>query len=163
MDIDMPKVNGIEATRQIKEEMPECAVAVLTVHADDENLFDAIKAGASGYLLKDAKPDEMIEAIRAAARGEGALHPSLVRRVMAEFSRVAQVRTTTKEVFAELTRREVEVLELVGNGLRNREIGRRLQIREKTVRNHVSNILSKLQVNGRTEAAILATRHGLAD
>jgi DNA-binding NarL/FixJ family response regulator len=162
-DLSMPKMDGITATRQIKQEMPECAIVVLTVHHDDDHLFAAIKAGASGYVLKDAPPEQMVEAIRAAARGEGFIGPSLVGRVLDEFARVGRLRTAAKEVFAELTRREMEVLKLVGNGLRNKDIAERLYLSEKTVKNHISNIFMKLQVNDRTEAALLAARHGLTD
>jgi len=163
MDIKMPKMDGIEATRQIKQEMPECSVVMLTIYDDDENVFEAIKAGASAYVLKDAPPEQTAEAIRAAARGEGFLQASLVSRAMSEFSRISKLRAAAKEVFAELTRREMEVLELLGEGLKNRQIAERLYISEKTVKNHMSSILAKLQVNDRTEAAILATRHGLTD
>ena len=162
-DLVMPRMDGITATRQIKEEMPECAVVVLTIHHDDDHLFAAIKAGASGYVLKDAPPERTLEAIRSAACGEGFLGPSLVGRVMAEFARVSRLRAAAKEVFAELTRREMEVLELLGKGLRNKDIAARLYLSEKTVKNHISNIFMKLHVNGRTEAALLAARHGLTD
>ena len=163
MDLGMPKLDGIAATRQIREERPECAVVILTVYDDDEHLFEAIKAGAAGYVLKDAPPERTLEAIRAAARGEGFVQASLVPRVLQEFARVSRLRAAAKEVFAELTRRELEILELLGQGLRNRQIAERLFISQKTVKNHVSNILAKLQVNDRTEAALLAARHGLAD
>jgi len=163
MDLNMPKMDGIAAARQIKEEMPECAIVVLTIYNDDEHLFEAIKAGASGYVLKDAPPEQTVEAIRAAAGGEGFLHASLVSKVLDEFSRISRLRAAAKEVFAELTRREMEVLELLGEGLRNRESADRLYISEKTVKNHMSSILAKLQVNDRTEAALLAARHGLTD
>jgi two-component system NarL family response regulator len=162
-DLSMPKVDGIAATRQIKQEMPECAIVVLTIHYDDDHLFAAIKAGASGYVLKDAPPEQMVEAIRAAARGEGFIGALLVGRVLEEFARVGRLRAAAKEVFAELTRREMEVLELVGKGLRNKAIAERLFLSEKTVKNHISSIFTKLQVNDRTEAALLAAKHGLTD
>jgi len=162
-DLSMPKMDGIAATRRIKQDVPECAIVVLTVHQDDDHLFAAIKAGASGYVLKDAPPEQTVEAIRAAARGEGFLGPSLVGRVLDEFARVSRLRAAAKEVFADLTRREMEVLELLGRGLRNREVAERLYLSEKTVKNHVSSILMKLQVNDRTAAALLAARHGLTD
>ena len=163
MDLNMPKKDGVTATREITEEMPDCAVVVLTIYHDDEHLFRAIKAGASGYVLKDAPPEQTVEAIRAAAQGGGFLDASLVSRVLDEFSRISRLRAEAKEVFAELTRREMEVLELLATGLRNRDIAGKLYISEKTVKNHISSILAKLQVNDRTEAALLAARHGLTD
>ncbi|MFB3879793.1 MAG: response regulator [Armatimonadota bacterium] len=162
-DLTMPKLDGIAAARLIKQDRPECAVVVLTIHHDDDHLFAAIKTGASGYVLKDAPPEQMVAAIRAAARGEGFIGPSLVGRVLEEFARVSRLRAAAKEIFAELTRREIEVLELLGKGLRNREIAERLFLSEKTVKNHISSIFSKLQVNDRTEAALLADRHGLTE
>lgn len=162
-DLGMPRKDGIAAARQIKQEIPGCAVVVLTIHHDDDHLFAAIKAGASGYVLKDAPPERTLEAIRSAARGEGFLGPSLVGRVLEEFARVSRLRAAAKEVFAELTRREMEVLELLGKGLRNKDIAARLFLSEKTVKNHISSIFMKLQVNDRTEAALLAARHGLTD
>lgn len=163
MDLQMPKMDGIAATRKIKEETPECAIVVLTIYSDDDKVFDAIKAGASGYVLKDSPAEQTVEAIRAAARGEGFLHPSLVSKVMDEFARISRLRAAAKEVFKELTRRELEVLELLGKGLKNREIAEQLHISEKTVKNHVSSIFFKLHVNDRTQAALLAARHGLTD
>ena len=163
MDLGMPRLDGIEATRQIKQTLPDCAIVVLTVHSDDEHLFGAIKAGASGYVLKQAPPERIVEAIRAAARGECFLSAPLLAKVMEEFTRVSRLREAAKMVFAELTRREMELLELLGQGLRNKEIAQRLFLSEKTVKNHISSILFKLHVNDRTEAAVLATRHGLTD
>jgi DNA-binding NarL/FixJ family response regulator len=161
MDIEMPQMNGIEATRRIKEAHPEMEVVILTKFGDDENVFAAIKAGAVGYLLKDAGLEEIRASIRAAHRKEGALSPSLVARVMKEFARLSTVAQENRALFAELTRREVEVLELLGAGMRNRAIAEKLFISEKTVRNHITSIFEKLQVNDRTEAALLAQKHGL--
>jgi len=162
MDLGMPHMDGLAAARQIKQDLPACAIVVLTIHHDDEHLFAAIKAGASGYVLKDAPPEHTVEAIRAAARGEGFVGASLVKRLLAEFARISQLRAAAKQAFAELTRREMEVLELLGTGLRNREIAERLFVSEKTVKNHITSIFLKLHVNDRTEAALLAARHGLS-
>jgi len=161
MDLALPILSGIEATRRIKEQHPAIAIVVLTQLSDDESLFAALKNGACGYVLKDASVEQILVAIRAAHRGEGFIYPSLVPRVLQEFSRLATRSRHRREIFQELTRREVEVLELLGQGRRNREIAAHLFITERTVKNHVSSILHKLHVNDRTEAALLATRHGL--
>jgi DNA-binding NarL/FixJ family response regulator len=161
MDLRMPKMTGVEATRRIRQALPEVAVVVLTHLADDENLFAALKAGALGYVLKDASIEQIKEVIRAARRGEGFIYPSLVPRVLQEFARLSVQTERHREIFQELTRREVEVLELLGEGRRNREIADRLYISERTVKNHISSILAKLHVNDRTEAALIAERHGL--
>jgi len=161
-DIDMPLMNGIELTRKVKELLPDCAVVILSKFGDDENLFSAIKAGASGYVLKDAGVDEIKHAISEAKHGEGHLNPALVARVLAEFSRVAEAKPSSRQVFAELTRREIEVLELIGKGMKNKAIADQLCLSEKTVKTHVTAVLRKLEVNDRTEAALLAQRHGLS-
>lgn len=161
-DIQMPKLDGIELTRQIKERHPETAVVILTKFDDDDNLFSAIRAGASGYVHKDAPIEEIKEALREAKTGEGHLNPALVARVLGEFQRVAQSTAMRKELFAELTRREMEVLEMLGKGMKNRAIAEELYLSEKTVKTHVGAVLKKLHVNDRTEAAIIANKHGLS-
>jgi len=162
MDIEMPRLDGIEATRRLRESMPQTQVVILTKFGDDENVFRALKAGAVGYVLKDADLDQLCESVRAAHRGEGYLSPALVTRVVREFANMARIGQESRALLAELSKRELEVLELVGQGLRNKDIAERLYVAEKTVKNHVSNILAKLQVNDRTAAAIVAQRHGLA-
>ena len=160
-DIDMPRLNGIEATRRMREKRPDLPVVILTKFGDDENVFAALKAGALGYVLKDSDLDEIQKAIHEAAGGTGHLSPALVARVLAEFSRVSKVTTENRKLFAELTHREMEVLELLAAGLRNKTIAERLFLSEKTVKAHVGGILRKLELNDRTEAALLAQQHGL--
>ncbi len=160
-DLQMPKMNGIELTREILAQLPHTAVVILTVFDDDDNLFAAIKAGARGYVLKDADTARVADAIRAAHAGEGFLSAGLVARVLREFSRIDTLARRGRELAATLTRREVAVLELLAQGLRNRQIAERLGLTEKTVRNHTSAILGKLHANDRTEAALIAARHGL--
>lgn len=162
-DINMPKMNGIELTARVKKEMPHVGVCILTIYHDDANVFQAIKAGATGYVLKDSPLEETVAAIRAIAEGGSRLHPGIASRVLAEFNRLSSQRAADMKLFAELTDREIEVLKEVATGKRNREIGETLFISEKTVKNHISNILFKLQVNDRTEAAMLASRGGLIE
>jgi DNA-binding NarL/FixJ family response regulator len=161
MDIEMPRVNGIEATRRIREKLPEIQVVILTKFGDDEKVFAAIKAGALGYLLKDAGLEEIRRAVIAAKSGEGVLSPVLVSKVLSEFNRLTQVATKNRELFAELSRREVEVLELLATGMKNAAIADKLCLSEKTVKTHVGSILRKLHVNDRTEAALVAQEHGI--
>lgn len=161
MDIEMPRVNGIEATRRIREKLPEIQVVILTKFGDDEKVFAAIKAGALGYLLKDAGLEEIRRAVIAAKNGDGVLSPVLVSKVLGEFNRLTQVATKNRELFAELSRREVEVLELLATGMKNAVIADKLCLSEKTVKTHVGSILRKLHVNDRTEAALVAKEHGI--
>jgi DNA-binding NarL/FixJ family response regulator len=161
MDIEMPRLNGIEATRQIIDKLPGVQVVILTKFGDDEKVFAAIKAGALGYLLKDASLEEIRRAVIAAKNGEGVLSPILVSKVLGEFNRLTQVATKNRELFAELSRREVEVLELLATGMKNATIADKLCLSEKTVKTHVGSILRKLHVNDRTEAALVAQEHGI--
>ncbi len=154
MDLVMPDLDGIEATRRLKKDYPEVQVIVLTSFTDDDKLYPAIKAGAVSYLLKDVQPQELSEAVRAAARGEARLAPEVTRRLMDGISEPAQ----TVEL---LTGREREVLACLGEGMSNRTIGERLFISEKTVKTHVSNILDKLDLVDRTQAALFAVRNGV--
>ncbi len=163
MDLELPGLSGVEATRRILESGQETNVVVLTHLSDDDSLFAAIKAGAKSYLLKDATVPQILAAVRGAAKGEGAIHPSLAPRLMSEFKRMSDRPAGQRELFQLLSRREVEVLELIAKGKRNREIADELFLTERTVKNHVGSILRKLHVNNRAEAAVLADRHGLAD
>jgi DNA-binding NarL/FixJ family response regulator len=163
MDIRMPKMDGIKATQIIKQEMPNIAIVILTIYNDDANVFQAIKAGAIGYVLKDSPIDDALDAVRAASRGDSVMHPAVAARVMREFARLHNERAADMEKFADLTDREREVLKELASGKRNSQIAEALFISEKTVKNHVSNILFKLQANDRTEAALYAARHGLVD
>lgn len=161
MDIQMPRLNGIEATRRIKRALPPVQVVIWTIFGDDQHVFEAIKAGAIGYLLKDSPTQEIIEGILAAARGESLLHPAVANRVIQEFQRMRATPQASPEWLYELTAREMEVLRLLAAGKRNKEIAAQLFLTEKTVKNYISSILFKLQVNSRTEAALLAQRQGL--
>jgi len=160
LDIAMPALSGIDAARLIKATSPRTGIIMLTVHADEEHLFEAIKAGAMGYLLKDASADELVRAIRVVHEGEGLLAPSMAAKVMREFARTQQT-TDLAAVLHPLTSREVEILQHVTAGLANKEIARQLSISERTVKNHLSNILEKLHLNSRTQAAVYALRSGL--
>ena len=158
MDLLMPDLDGVEATRQIKRISPRSQVIILTSYHEDEHIFPAIRAGALSYLIKDVHPEELAEAIRKAAAGEAVLNPRVAARLVQE---VQGARQNPANPFTELSERELEVLQWVANGLNNAEIAARLVIGEKTVKSHVSNILAKLHLADRTQAAVLAWRSGL--
>jgi len=160
MDLKMPGVNGVEATRRIRDGHPNVRVLVLTTYDDDEWVFDAIRSGAAGYVLKDTPAEDLIAAIRAVAAGQTPVHPKVAGKV---FARIARTAPTNAAPLAELSEREREVLALVAQGLSNPDIAARIHLSEGTIRNYVSTILSKLGVADRTQAAILAIRAGLLD
>jgi NarL family two-component system response regulator LiaR len=159
MDLVMPGLSGIEATRQITANLPGTRVLVLTSFAADEDVFPAIKAGAFGYLLKDSSPEELVRAIHQVHRGEPSLEPSIARKVLLELSQSRKEQQPLTE--DPLTAREVEVLRLVALGYSNKDIAAKLSISELTVRTHVSSILSKLHLASRTQAALYALQKGI--
>lgn len=173
MDLQMPVLDGVEATKRIHAQFPEVHVIILTTFGDDEYIYDGIAAGARGYLLKDALPDQLVEAIRVAHRGESLLTPEVAARILDRFSsmmiqRDAKTLLPSKPAVvrggvSKLTAREQEVLGLMGQGARNKDIAAALVITERTVKIHVSNIFSKLNVNNRTEAVTVALKLGLID
>jgi DNA-binding NarL/FixJ family response regulator len=162
MDLVMPGVDGVEAINRIRATNPGARILVLTSFASAEQVLPALRAGAAGYLLKDAAPAEVEAAIRAVHRGEGLLDPAITATVLAEVSRPAAEATDTDAGFASLTRREREVLALLGRGMTNATIARELFVAEKTVKTHVSSILAKLRLSDRTQAALYAARLGLS-
>lgn len=163
MDLRMPVLNGVEATRKLCESTPSPHVIVLTTFDDDEQVFDALRAGAMGYLLKDAPPSRLAEAIRAASRGESFLQPSIAAKVLAEFNRLSPKRPPLESALPleKLSSRELEVLRQLAEGKSNKEIGAALKLAEGTVKNHLSNIFGKLGVLDRTQAALLARERRL--
>lgn len=182
MDIKMPRLNGIEATRQIKDAQPRTQILILTTYSEDELVFEGVRAGASGYLLKDITRKDLAESIRGAAKGEAQIDPGVASRVLSEFQRMANVirqradrveeldkRTSSDADDAALpplealTPREETILKLLTEGLTNAGIAARLHLSEGTVKNYVSEILAKLQANDRTHAVVLAIKRGLLD
>ena len=159
MDLLMPGMDGIEATRQITGRHPQARILVLTSFAADNKVFPAIKAGALGYLLKDSSPDDLVRAIRQVHRGEPSLHPIIARKLLQEIARPAELQPALES----LTAREIEVLKLIAEGLSNQDIADRIMVSESTVRAHVSRILGKLHLASRTQAALYAVREGLTD
>lgn len=158
MDLVMPGMDGVEATRQLKRVSPRSQVVVLTSYHEDEHIFPALKAGALSYILKDINPNELADAIRKAASAEAVLHPRVAARVIKELQGAPR---DTVNVFTELSERELEVLKLIAEGRSNADIAAHLVLSEKTVKGHVSNILSKLQLADRTQAAVFAWREGV--
>jgi DNA-binding NarL/FixJ family response regulator len=158
MDILMPEINGIEATREIVRTSPHIGVVMLTMFEDDESVFEAMRAGARGYILKGADQDEVLRAIRAVARGEALFGPSIATRLMDFLTPPDQ---TAPQAFPELTDREREILSLIAQGDNNSEIAKKLNVTLKTVRNHVSNIYNKMQVTDRVQAVLRAREAGL--
>ena len=188
MDINMPGLNGLEATQMIKDAAPDTRILVLTIHSDDEYVFQVVQAGASGYVLKDVDPANLAEAIRTVNKGQAYLRSPLLEKVLEEFGRLSQAQTETaaavewqsngrsssvlpsparsrddegRSLLDRLTFREREILECIVGGQSNKEIAATLMICEKTVKNHVSNILRKLELADRTQAAIYALRRGV--
>jgi two-component system NarL family response regulator len=162
MDVRMPKVLGIDAARQIKTDQPSTKIVMLTVSDEEEDLFEAIKAGASGYLLKEVDPTEIAQAIRQIHEGHSLLSPAVASKLVSEFAAISK-RADERISRPSLTDRELEVLRLAADGLTNRQIGRRLQISENTVKNHIRNILEKLHLHSRMEAVLYAVREELID
>jgi DNA-binding NarL/FixJ family response regulator len=163
MDVRMPRMSGVEATRRIKAECPEVKVLVLTAHDDDEYVFALLQAGANGYLLKTAEIEELVRAIRTVAAGQPALAPEVTGKVVAQFTSgksLPDMLAETPDNYDGLTERELSILQLVGKGMSNKQIGKKLFISDRTVQAHLSNIFSKLSVNSRTEAVMHAVRRG---
>ena len=158
MDLVMPGIGGVEATRQVKQVSPHSQIIVLTSYHEDEYIFPALRAGALSYVLKDVGPDELADTVRKAARGESVLHPRVASRVVEE---LRGTRRDTPNLFTDLSDRELDVLRLIADGLSNAEIADKLIISEKTVKGHVSNILGKLHMMDRTQAAVFAWQQGL--
>lgn len=162
MDLNMPQMDGVQATKKIKEALPETNILVLTTFDDDERVFDALKAGASGYLLKDTPSNQLVEAVKTVASGQSFLQPSIASKVLTEFNRLSQRPAPNREALQEpLSHREEEVLTWLARGNSNKEIAAQLHLAEGTVKNHVSNILGKMGVLDRTQAALKAKDLGL--
>jgi DNA-binding NarL/FixJ family response regulator len=157
VDVSMPVMNGIEATRMVKRLLPQAAVLVLTAYDDDQYVFAILEAGAAGYLLKNVRGSELIEAVRKVYEGESVLHPSIAKKVLRRVTCTGPAGGAATEVLSE---RELEVLRLAARGLSNREIAEKLVLSPRTIQSHMANIFSKLQVGSRTEAVIIGLRRG---
>jgi two-component system NarL family response regulator len=164
MDVRMPRHSGIEACKAIKIEVPSARIVMLTMSDDEADLYEAVKAGASGYLLKDVPPDDLADSIRAVYGGQSLINPSLASKLLTEFATMSQRGVAPQSVAPpKLTAREMEVLRAVARGLNNREIAKELFISENTVKNHIRNILEKLQLHSRMEAVVYAVREKLLE
>lgn len=161
MDVRMPRCNGIEATRQIKAELPNTKIVILTVSDEEEDLFEAMKSGAQGYLLKNLRPDALFEYLEGVVRGEVALTPAIATKVLNEFLRLTRHPPLSVSVSEVLTAREKEILQLVARGASNKEIANSLNITEGTVKNHLHHVLEKLHLRNRAQAAASALKEGL--
>lgn len=160
MDINMPVLNGLQAIKILKEENSNCKIIVLTLHQDREYLFRTIQLGCEGYVLKDAESSVLIEAIRNVYREQTYIQPNMTGELVKEYNRITLIEQDSS-ISRSLTNREIEVLKLIAEGLINKEIAKTLYISEKTVKNHISNIFKKLDVNDRTQAAIYAFKHNI--
>jgi len=161
MDLKMPAMNGIIATRKIRQKYPDIRVLVLTTYDDDEWLFDAVRSGASGYLLKDTPPEDLIEAISGTAAGKTYVDPNIAGKLLSSYSQKAPAQALPTNF--QLSERETDILELLAKGLSNADIAQQIYLTEGTVRNYTSEIFKKLGVSDRTQAAVLALRYGLVD
>src|ERR671919_1270621 len=163
MDVRMPNMNGIEATRRLvdKDDVDPIRVLILTTFDLDEYVYDALRAGASGFLLKDAPPEDLVQAVRVVARGEGLIAPSITKRLIEEIAQRPPQHTASPEALRSLTQRELEVLQLVARGLSNQEIAKELFVSETTVKTHVGRVLMKLGVRDRVQAVVLAYESGI--
>jgi len=163
MDIGMPNCNGLDATRRIKREMPHVKIVILTVSDDDHDLFEAIKSGAQGYLLKDLEPYQLFDLLESISRGEAPLSGAIAAKILKEFTRPDKTSEQEPELIDDLTAREISILQLVSEGKTNKEIASILFISENTVKIHLRNILEKLHLQNRIQAAVYAVRQGLVD
>lgn len=164
MDISMPQMNGVEATRAVRKISPEIGIVVLTMHDDDATIFELVRTGVHGYLLKDADSSEIVKAIQSIYKGESIIHPSIARKILGEFSQLGpeQVKKAPRQMY-NLSGREVDVLRRVAKGKTNKEIASELHLSEKTIKNHVRNIFHKMGVYDRTEAAMKGVQEGIID
>lgn len=166
IDINLPGMNGLEVSRVIKRRQPQTAIIILSVYEDDEQLFSAIKAGAAAYSAKDISPERLVEMVRQVARGNYIINenvlskPIVAKRVLNQFRELANAESENEPIFAPLTNREVEILDCIARGNSNKEIARNLSISDQTVKNHITSILKKLNANDRTQAVIMALKHG---